>query len=91
MEEQPQKISLVNKRKGRRRTIHLITTTTKKSFKSASANCKQWVKKFGFPFVFRVSYEISQIGHKVSINSMDCNNTSDFNWGLEAFVKEYVT
>lgn len=90
MEDQPKKISLVNKITGRRRTIHIITATTKKSFKSASANCKQWVKKFAFPFVFRVSYGISRINYKTSINSMDCKNASDFNWGLKAFVKEYM-
>lgn len=90
MDDQPRNITLISIRTKRRRTIHLLTKTSKKSFKSASKNSKIWVKKCGYPFVLRVKYGVSEINRKPPTNSMDCNNSAEFNWGLIAFVKEYM-
>lgn len=90
MDNQPRKITLISRKTKKRRTIHLVTLSKKKSFKSASANCKQWVIKNGFPIVFKVSYGDYKTKHgKEVINEMDCYGITELKYALQAFVKEY--
>lgn len=89
----PRTITLINRKTQKRRIIHLITLTKEKSFKFASANCKQWVLKSGYPIVFRVSYGIHETVNekkKEFTNEMECNNIEELQYGLQAFVKEYL-
>ncbi len=86
MNNYPRTITLISKNTQRRRIIHLVTQTTEKSFKSASAKCKAWVFSNGFPITLRVCY-----GDKEkSVNEMDCMTIEEMRYGLLAFVKEYM-
>lgn len=86
----PNKITLINQNTRRRRIVHLITRTKEKSFKFASVNSKQWAKKYGFPFILKVTYCTDKKNQKGQINEMTSENYIDLNWGLKAFIKEYM-
>lgn len=86
MNNQPRTITLINQKTHKRRIIHLVTKTKEKSFKFASANCKQWILKSDFPITIKVSYGIKT----KATNEMDCNNIEEFNYALQVFVKEYL-
>jgi len=86
----PSKVTLINKNTRRCRIVHLITRTKEKSFKFASVNCKQWAKKYGFPFILKVTYCTDKKNQKGQINEMTSKNYPDLNWSLKAFIKEYM-
>lgn len=93
MNNRPRVITLTSEKTRKRRVIHLITQKGERSFKSASANCKQWVIKNGFPFILKVSYGV----HETNFGKMEeftddmvCNCKEDLEWGLQALVKEYI-
>ena len=56
MRNQPRTITLISKNTQKRRIIHLITRTKKKTFKSASAKCNAWVLNNSFPLTLKVCY-----------------------------------
>ena len=87
-----QKITILCKNTRRRRIIHLITPKKKKSFKFASGKCKKLMQIMALPITFKVSYgkQLTTRGMIEEIdNEMDCADVEDFNWALQAFVKEY--
>ena len=93
MDNPPTKITIIHKKTKKRRIIHLISKTKEKSFKSASANCKQWVKKYGFPISIKVSYgmHFDAYGKWCEVtNWMEFENTEDLEYALQGFVKEYL-
>ncbi|OGK41516.1 hypothetical protein A2954_00750 [Candidatus Roizmanbacteria bacterium RIFCSPLOWO2_01_FULL_37_12] len=93
MDSRPVKISIFNKIVKRRRIIHLVTRTKEKSFLFASINSKNWVKKYGFPFSIKVSYGMHLDQYDKwceSINWKECENIEEFEYALEAFVKDYM-
>lgn len=92
MNGKPRKITLISKKTQRRRIVPLITKTQKKSFMSASILCRYWVLKHGYPIAFYVSYGIRETWQgkqEEFTNDMICNTKEDFEWALQAFVKEY--
>jgi hypothetical protein len=91
MKNQPLRITLTNHLTQKRRTIHLVTKKKEKSYMFASKNCKNWVKKNGFPFTIYVFYGFSSdsLGKlREDFNDMVCNNYEDFEIALLGFVKE---
>lgn len=86
----PNKVTLINQSTRRRRIVHLITRKKEKSFKFASVNSKQWAKKYGFPFILKVTYCTNKKNKKGQINEITCKNYPDLNWCLKAFIKEYM-
>jgi hypothetical protein len=92
MNSQPQHITLISKKTQKRRIVHLVTKTQKKSFMSASTICRHWVLKQGYPISFHTSYgthETWQRKQEEFTNDMICNSKEDFELALQAFVKEY--
>lgn len=87
MNNLPRTITLINNKTHSRRIIHLITKSKEKSFKSASANCKQWVLKNGFPVSIKVSYGEKQ---NDCTNEMVCTALEELSYALQVFVKEYM-
>ena len=84
MSNLPRTITLINKITRKRRIIHIITEKNEKSFKSASAKCYSWVLNNGFPITLKVNYEDSS-------NEMVCNEIAELRYGLQVFVKEYMS
>ncbi len=93
MDNPPKKITILNKKRQKHRIIHLISKTDKKSFRSASAKCKTWILKCGFPITLKVSYgmQITVYGKLEELtNEIECGDFTVVRYALQVFVREYM-